>query len=117
MTLTEKQQLFSQMIVLLISEAINMGFEVTLGEAWRSPETAELYAKENKGIVNSLHCQRLAIDLNLFKNGQFLDKTEDYSKLGTWWENQSTSQIKCCWGGRFERTDADHFSFEHNGIR
>jgi hypothetical protein len=53
--------------------------------------------------------------LNLFKNGVWLTTLNDYKPLGEWWEQQSTSAVTCCWGGRFH--DADHFSLEHNGVR
>lgn len=115
MTLLEKQQKFALLIARLIQTANNYGYEVTLGEAWRSPETAAAYAKQGKGIKNSLHCQRLAIDLNLFKYGKFLTGTEDYRWLGEQWELLSYNEIECCWGGRFG--DGNHFSIRNNGIK
>lgn len=92
-----------------------MGYEVTLGEATRSPATAKFYAEQGIGIESSLHRIRLALDINLFKNGEYLLRTEDYRPLGEWWESQAVEDIKFVWGGRFE--DGDHFSFEHQGIR
>ena len=115
LSLREKQSAFAIAVAKLILQAEKLGYGVTLGEAWRSgPEAARL-AKASKGILNSLHCQRLAIDLNLFKDGTFLQKTEDYLPLGEWWEAQNliTSDIDYCWGGRFN--DGDHFSFRHGG--
>lgn len=117
MTLEDKQQIFSVMVAKLILYATSIGYEVTLGEAYRPPETAKLYAEEGKGISNSLHTQKLAIDLNLFKDGYFLSAMEDYLPLGEWWEAQATQSIVTCWGGRFLRVDADHFSFAHNGAK
>jgi hypothetical protein len=74
---------------------------VTLGEAWRSPEEAARLAKTGKGIARSLHTERLAIDLNLFKSGQYLFGTEDHRELGEWWEAQDALAR---WGGRFNGT-------------
>lgn len=112
MTLIEAQQLFAELVGRLLTQAVAMGYCVTLGEAWRPPETAALYAKEGKGIVNSLHCDRLAIDLNLFKNGEYLESVADYAPLGQWWK----SQHDCCrWGGDFQRQDAVHYSFTYGG--
>lgn len=94
-----------------------IGYEVTLGEAWRPPETAKLYAQPGGvvGIKNSLHTERLAMDLNLFMDGRFLTKTEEYEEAGMIWENFSTDRYKCVWGGHFQ--DGNHFSLSHNGIR
>lgn len=94
-----------------------MGFEVTLGEAWRSGPEAERLAKAGLGVLNSNHCRRLAIDLNLFKDGRWLQSTPDYLPLGLWWERQSTPEATCCWGGRFSHPDGNHFSLEHEGVK
>jgi hypothetical protein len=115
MKLSQKQQLFALMVAKLIQKADEMNFGVTLGEAWRSPETASQYEKAGKGLANSNHVIRLAVDLNLFRGNTFLTETHDYKPLGEWWEAQSNTTFKCCWGGRFE--DGNHFSFEHGGVR
>lgn len=111
MTLGEKQRLFARLAGELITHIYSMGYEVTFGECWRPPETAALYAKEKKGIINSLHCDRLAIDLNLFKDGKFLTTTEDWKAFGEWWEAKIPGTTT--WGGRFK--DANHFSFMDGG--
>lgn len=105
MTLGEKQREFSRHVALLILKAYELGYEITFGEAWRSPEEAT-----RRGFPNSLHRDRLAIDLNLFKDGVYLTKTEDHRELGEWWEKQHEL---ACWGGRFN--DGNHYSFTHNG--
>lgn len=115
MTLSEKQQLFTSLISNLIQHLNEKGYQITFGEAWRSKEMAKLYASEGKGIENSLHCLRLAIDLNLFLNGKYLTKTDDYEAAGRYWESLSSSDFKCAWGGHFG--DGDHFSIEHNGVK
>lgn len=96
------------MVTLLIIEAEERGYEVTLGEAYRSPEEAKRLK-----FKNSLHTQRLAIDINLFKNGRYLDTTEAHRPLGEWWEEQRYYGVKPAWGGRFG--DGNHYSVEHNG--
>lgn len=110
MTLREKQSLFVLLVAELIFKAQDLGYEVTFGEAYRSPEEAERLAKLGKGIKNSLHTQRLAIDLNLFKDGQYLSSTEAHRVLGEWWEDQHEL---CRWGGRFK--DGNHYSLAHGG--
>lgn len=111
-TLREKQSLFVKLVAQLIQKATEMGYELTFGEAYRTPEQAILNAKAGKGIKNSVHCDRLAIDLNLFKDGRFLGSTEDHRKLGEWWEKLNPD---CRWGGRFE--DGNHYSLTPDGKR
>jgi hypothetical protein len=62
MTLGQKQRLFSKMVAELILWAYGEGFELTFGEAYRTPEQAALNAAKGLGIKRSLHCDRLAID-------------------------------------------------------
>lgn len=124
--LLEKQFEFSYLLGLLLEHAHKIGYDVTVGEAWRSPETCEIYAKEGKGVAHSNHINRLAIDLNLFKDGKLLSLPQEYEPLGSYWESLSTPNYKCCWGGNFKkgsgignksRPDAYHFSIEHAGVR
>jgi hypothetical protein len=110
MTLREKQSLFVVLVSKLIERASQLGYELTFGEAMRSPEEAARLAKLGKGIANSLHCQRLAIDLNLFKDGTYLSSTAAHEPLGEWWERQHEL---CRWGGRFQ--DGNHYSLSHGG--
>lgn len=107
-TLRQKQSRFARMLASLILQAGVMGYEVTMGEAYRSPEQAARNAESGKGIANSLHCIRLATDINLFRGGEYLSSTEDYRPLGEWWESQGGA-----WGGRFN--DGNHFSLAHEG--
>lgn len=86
---------------------------LAIGEVQRTPECAALNAKKGTGIANSLHTQRLAVDLNLFVNGKYMTDTKDYLPLGEYWETLGGT-----WGGRFKsRPDGNHFSLEHNGVR
>ncbi|MDT2035562.1 M15 family metallopeptidase [Providencia rettgeri] len=110
MTLSEKQALFTVMIAKLICWADEHGYRLTFGEAYRTPEQAAANAKSGKGIKNSLHTQRLAVDFNLFKNGVWLTKSTDHQPLGEYWES-----IGGTWGGRFN--DGNHYSLEHNGVK
>lgn len=110
MTLRQKQSLFAHHVAKLILHAYEMGYEVTLGDAYRSPEEAARQAKAGRGIATSLHTQRLAIDLNLFKDGHYLTSTEAHRPLGEWWEKQHELAR---WGGRFK--DGNHYSFTHGG--
>ena len=110
MTLREKQSLFASLVAPLIQHAIASGYEVTLGEALRSPEEALRLSKLGTGIALSLHRLKLAIDLNLFKDGVYLTSTAAHRPLGEWWEAQHPL---CRWGGRFK--DGNHYSLAHGG--
>ncbi|EHN4995819.1 MULTISPECIES: M15 family metallopeptidase [Enterobacteriaceae] len=113
MKLSDKQQQFTVMIGKLIQFAHQRGYGLTFGEAYRTPEQAKLNAQKGSGIANSLHCQRLAVDFNLFINGEYQTRTEAYRELGEYWES-----LGGAWGGRFKnRPDGNHFSLEHNGVR
>lgn len=112
MTLRQKQSLFAHLAAKLILHAYRVGYEVTLGDAYRSPEEAARQTRAGRGIAKSLHTSRLAIDLNLFKDGRYLTSSEAHRPLGEWWERQHPL---CRWGGRFTRPDGNHYSLTHNG--
>ena len=112
MTLGQKQRLFTGLVSNLIEFTYYSGFELTFGEAWRPPETAKIYAQEGRGIPTSLHLDRLGIDLNLFKDGEWLTDTEDHRPLGEFWERQHEL---CVWGGRFKKPDGNHYAITHGG--
>lgn len=90
------------MVAKLILFANYQGFGITLGDAYRDPRVTY-------GHPNSLHKRRLAIDLNLFKDGQYLTETMDHAPLGAYWESMGGT-----WGGRFG--DGNHYSLEHDGM-
>jgi len=97
----------------LILWAVNQGYEVTLGDAYRDQRC-------DYGHPTSLHRKRLAIDLNLFRDGRFLRTTEDHKPLGVFWES-----IGGTWGGRFGESfpgasdgeDGNHYSLGHQGMQ
>ena len=112
MNLREKQSLFVKLLWRLLRTAEHLDYEVTLGEAYRTKQQAEWNAEQGVGIANSVHCQRLAVDLNLFKHGRLLSATEDYAELGAQWK--MLDQL-CRWGGDFAKPDGGHFSLWHGG--
>lgn len=113
-TLREKQSRFVKDVGWLISWAYQNGYELTFGEALRTQAEADLNAHQGDGIKNSLHLLKLAIDLNLFADGRFIETTEGYTPLGEAWESLGSDHT---WGGRFHSPDADHFSITHNGVK
>lgn len=117
--LLQLQFTFARLLPRLLDEAYRLGYTVTLGEAHRTPEQAHLNASKGSGIENSLHCQRLAIDLQLFRDGVYLADTAQYAPLGQFWEQLGTQEkVPLCWGGRFhDRPDGNHFSLSYQGVR
>lgn len=109
MTLGQKQRKFTRMIAQLIDYAYQNGFELTFGDAYRDPRLhGDVGVKKSYSSANSLHKSRLAVDFNLFKNGQYLTTTEAHRSLGEYWES-----IGGTWGGRWN--DGNHYSLEHGG--
>ena len=135
--LSDKQKRFTRDIAKLLAYMWEMGYECAFGEALRSNEQAEInslgpegretvaalvqpvYADlaakirdngKNNGIRLSIHQDKLAIDLNLFKDGVFMDKTEDHLVFGEYWEAMTPENR---WGGRFR--DGNHYSKEYQG--
>lgn len=113
LTLRQLQSLFALHVADLIIRAKTMGYDVTLGDAYRDPRVhGNLGVKLGYGHAKSGHKRRLAIDLNLFKDGEFLEGSDAHRPLGEWWESQHEAAR---WGGRFN--DANHYSFEYGGIK
>jgi hypothetical protein len=111
MTLGAKQRKFTRMIAELILWAYDQGYEITVGDAYRDPRLhGAVGVKQGYGAPSSCHKLRLAMDLNLFRDGKFLTATEDHRPLGEKWESMGGT-----WGGRFN--DGNHYSLEHEGKR
>ena len=113
MSLSLNQRVFAKNIGHLLTFIYDNNYSCTFGEAYRTPEQAEIYAKEGKGIAHSLHCERLALDINLFSpSGEYLTDQKDYEPFGKYWEGL---EPKNRWGGRFEHlVDSNHF--EYNAV-
>ena len=95
-----KQSRFALMVAILIIYAYFRGYEVTFGDAWALEGEGRPHKK------GSFHYKRLAIDLNLFKDGKFLEDTEDHRPIGTFWKTLGGT-----WGGDFKRKDGNHYSW------
>ena len=93
MSLRKRQSKFARMVGLLILFAYEKEYEITLGDAYATDGHCD----------NSFHYSRLAIDLNHFKDGKYLTKTDDHKPFGLFWESIGGS-----WGGRWN--DCNHYS-------
>ena len=99
------------MIAQLIIFAYSKGYELTYGDAYRDPRLhGETGESKGYGRASSLHKMRLAVDFNLFKDGKFLQSTDDHKELGEFWESLGGT-----WGGRFN--DGNHYSLKYRGMR
>jgi len=97
MSLRERQSEFVRAVAKLINFAIEQGYELTFGDAFAT----------TGHIENSKHYKRLAIDLNLFKDGIFQEYSESHRLLGEFWEN-----LGGVWGGRFKNKDGNHYEWK-----
>lgn len=115
MTLGEKQELFMECLAAHLPWLVANGYKIRGGELQRPVAEAALNAKQGDGIAHSLHTLKLAIDLNLFRNGVMLTDTAGHAASGAHWKSLHPL---CRWGGDFTtRPDGNHYSVEHNGVR
>jgi hypothetical protein len=105
--LIAKRIKFLDLATRLIQFMLQQGYGPTGGDLFRDPRCPY-------GSEVSLHKEKLAIDIHLYKreNGlwKYLDKTKDHEVFGIWWEAQDP---ECAWGGHF--SDGNHYSLKHEG--
>ena len=109
MSLVKAQAEFLLDVGRLVQYATEVGWTVTAGELYRSPEQQEIYVKTGRSkTMNSLHLKRLAIDLNFFKDGKLTYDKKVLEPLGKYWESLHPLNS---WGGNgIKIHDAPHFS-------
>jgi hypothetical protein len=90
------QNAFCLMVAKLIEKAFALGYQLRFNR----PQITFGDAKD------SCHEIRLAIDLNLFKDGVWLKNTDNHKELGEYWES-----IGGAWGGRYG--DGNHYSLKY----
>jgi len=93
----------------LVQRATELGFQVTAGELYRTPEQQEIYVKTGRSkTMQSLHLQRRAVDLNFFKDGKLVYDKSAIAPLGAYWESLHPLNS---WGGNGVKLfDLPHFS-------
>lgn len=102
-TYRQKRVRFTNMVARLILHAESLGYEVAADYLKRCEDCPV-------GHPKSTHKAALAVDLNLYKNGQYLRSTESHRPLGEYWESLGGS-----WGGRWG--DGNHYSIPHRGVK
>jgi len=122
MTLREKQSVFALNVSKLIAYAYEIGYEITLGEAYRTQCQQYLYfegrkimkigsdlklavTKPKSKTMNSKHRDKLAIDINLFKDGKYLTDKESFKPLAEYWKSLNDKNTS----GYFWHWDFNHF--------
>ncbi len=106
--LLQRQMRFMRAIGNFIS-AVNLihpDVEMTAGDFWATADH----------MIGSMHYARLAADINIFYQGDWLETYEQapdiWDSLGRIWKAQHEHAR---WGGDFEEKDLNHFSFTYNG--
>ena len=108
MVLLDKQNLFCTNVATLVNYAqFQLGLMVTFGESFRTVEQQNIYLKTGfTKYSHSRHMDRLAIDLNFFKDGKPMVKKEDFAQLAAYWQMLSPYNVSGFdWGwdfGHFE---------------
>ncbi len=101
MTLSDKQKIFTFNISKLITFAFSKGYELTFGEVYRTEEQQKLYVAQGKSkTMDSRHLQRLAVDFNIFKDGQLINDPAIIQPIGDFWITLNTDNV---WGGDWNR--------------
>ena len=108
MSLRDKQVEFARALPRLIDRAFELGYQVTLGDAYRDPRN-DVNDEPPYGSKSSKHRRRLAIDLNLFTpdrdgNYQYCTDTEQHEELGHFWQ-----LLGGRWGGDWN--DGNHYEW------
>ena len=124
MSLRKNQSIFALNISKLIIYAYESGYEITLGEAYRTKSQQYLYF-EGYNIIKlgsdlklaktdpksktmfSKHLKKLALDINVFKDGRLLDKNDKelFKPLAEYWKSLNPNNT--C--GYYWGWDYNHF--------
>jgi hypothetical protein len=108
MSLVAEQAAFLLDVAKLINKATELGFVVTGGELYRTPEQQQIHVRAGRSkTMNSIHLKRCAIDLNFFKDGKLTYDVAALRPVGDYWESLNP---KNQWGGNWKSfKDVPHF--------
>ena len=109
MSLVNEQYAFLLDMCKLVQYAQSIGFKMTAGELYRTPEQQEIYMKTGRSqTMDSLHLKRLAVDFNIFKDDKLCYDKKVLAPLGAYWESLHPMNS---WGGNGRKlVDTPHFS-------
>jgi hypothetical protein len=126
-SLGSQQEAFAEKLGKLLEVIYSKGYHVRIGDVWAhdvgpllaflsqlrpylpdnlltARDSLETWAKLIRHKSGSKHYIKAAADLNLFKSGQYYNKTEDHLEFGEYWES-----IGGVWGGRWN--DGNHYQW------
>lgn len=112
MSLGKKQERFSVALARQILWFNDRGYQVRMGDVYRDPRVFGAHGiKKGYGNSKSVHKLKLAADLNIFKDGDWLSEGTDpiWAEAHKHWETLG--------GAKAVPNDPNHFSFEHWGCR
>ena len=103
LTLGQHQEAFSRDLCQLLTYAFGLGYEVRIGEVFRTKEQQAIYLKAGLSkTMNSMHLLKCAADLHFVKDGTLCYPKE----LGDFWVSLNPFNQ---WGGRWKFKDEPHF--------
>jgi hypothetical protein len=109
MSLSDEQWEFLQDVSKLILYAKGLGVKLTGGELQRTEYQQEEHIRNGVSkTMDSYHIKKLAIDLNLFVDGEIQwNECKEWAQLGYYWESLNS---KNSWGGNWKSfKDLPHF--------
>ena len=101
MTEGQKQERFAELLIVLMLFIHSKGCKIRIGDVF-----AKMGHKRH-----SFHYRKLAADLNVFKDGEYLTQTIQHEPFGTFWMRLDPM---CVWGGDWG--DGNHYQFGRDGI-
>ena len=114
-TLREKRCRFSRNVTLLGQYISLQGYEYAFDQFKRTQAEADANVANATGISRSLHILGLAVDINLYKDGVYLESSESHRFSGEFWKSLGADHR---WGGDFRpKQDGNHYSIEHDGVK
>jgi hypothetical protein len=113
--LREYQTVFATNVGKLLLWCAEQKYDVTFGETQRDPAWQKQLCEAGKStLLFGYHNARLAVDLNLFRDGALATHTSEYEPLGIFWESLDPLNK---WGGRWtDFPDSDHFQMSAPGV-
>jgi len=119
MTLRQHQSEFAKDVFKLLNFVFQRNIDVTFGEVYRTKQQQKWYLDSGYSkTLNSMHCKKLAIDINFFVRGTFIDELKNtesqlierrqiLTEIAKYWESLSPyNRAGYTWGwddNHFER--------------
>lgn len=111
MTYRKARCFFTYALADLVFYADKLGYEMAFAEGMDRVTAKDPTTDHMPG---SLHEVGLAQDIDLYKDGVYLDKTSDHQPFGEWWEAFGRQEgVPLTWGGHFK--DGNHYSLAWGG--